>query len=101
MLIFTATRNKIAKIVDGFYSLLTNVIGMRGKRWADALQSFRLSDAPATGKFIQLADSENRFTERRARSVKSRVESALLWQTRRRLFIAHFLLLIRITYTEV
>ena len=76
-------------------SLLQTASVRGGQRRADALQPFCIGDAPATGKFIQLADAKNRFTERLTRAFESRIESALLRQTRRRLSLAHFLLLIR------
>lgn len=83
-------------MTDAVLLLIPHAPIRAGKRRADTLQSFRLSDAPAIGESVQLADSKDRFTERFARSFQSRVESALLRQTRCRLSITHFLLLIRI-----
>ncbi len=83
-----------ARLVFGRFLQTASVRG--GQRRADILQPFCIGDAPATGKFIQLADSKNRFTERLTRAFESRIESALLRQTRRRLSLAHFPLLIRI-----
>ena len=83
-----------------FSRLLQTPSARAGSERADTLQSLRLNDPPAAGEFIQLADPEDGFTERFARSLNSGVEGALLRQARRCLLTAHSLLLIRIAYHQ-